>query len=161
MTTPVDVAPSSDRELVLSRIIDAPRAKVFRAWTDVEVLMQWFAPQPWQTVRAEMDVRPGGSTLLVMRSPEGQEFPNPGVILEVVPNEKLVFTDAYTKGWEPSAKPFMTAVLTFEDAGPGKTKYTARALHWSVEDREAHEKMGFHQGWGLCTDQLEAVAAKL
>jgi uncharacterized protein YndB with AHSA1/START domain len=161
MTTVVDVAPASDRELVLSRIIDAPRAKVFRAWTDPQVIPKWFAPLPWTTARAEMDVRPGGSTLVVMKSPEGQEFPNPGLILEVVPNAKLVFTDAFTKAWEPSAKPFMTVVLTFEDAGPGKTKYTARVHHWTVEDREAHEKMGFHTGWGLCTEQLEATAKAL
>jgi uncharacterized protein YndB with AHSA1/START domain len=145
----------------LSRIINAPRAKVYRAWTDASVLPQWFAPLPWTTPFAQLDVRAGGSSVVTMRSPEGQDFPNSGVYLEVVPNEKLVFTDAYTKAWEPSAKPFMTVILTFEDAGPGKTKYTARVLHWSVADREAHEKMGFHPGWGLCTEQLEAAAAKL
>jgi uncharacterized protein YndB with AHSA1/START domain len=161
MTTRVEVSPSSDRELVLSRIIDAPRAKVFKAWTDPAVMKQWFAPQPWTTSHAEIDLHPGGSSLIVMKSPEGQEFPNPGVVLEVIPNEKLVFTDAWTQAWEPSAKPFMTAILTFEDAGPGKTKYTARARHWSVEDREQHEKMGFHEGWGLCAEQLEKVAQKL
>ncbi len=161
MTTPVEIAPSSDRELVLCRIIDAPRAKVFKAWTDADVLKKWFAPLPWTTPRAELDVRPGGSSLVVMRSPEGADFPNPGVYLEVVPNEKIVATDAYTQAWVPSAKPFMTIILTFEDAGPGKTKYTARVQHWTVADREAHEKMGFHQGWGLCTEQLEAVASKI
>jgi uncharacterized protein YndB with AHSA1/START domain len=96
-----------------------------------------------------------------MRDPQGNEYPNRGVYLEVVPNQKLVFTDAYTKAWEPSEKPFFTAVLTFEDAGNGKTKYTARALHWTTADREVHEKMGFHEGWGLCTEQLEALASKL
>ena len=161
MTTPVEIAPSSDRELVLCRIIDAPRAKVFKAWTDADVLKKWFAPLPWTTPRAELDVRPGGSSLVVMRSPEGADFPNPGVYLEVVPNEKIVATDAFTQAWVPSAKPFMTIILTFEDAGPGKTKYTARVQHWTVADREAHEKMGFHQGWGLCTEQLEAVASKI
>jgi uncharacterized protein YndB with AHSA1/START domain len=63
--------------------------------------------------------------------------------------------------WEPSEKPFFTCVLTFEDAGKGKTKYTARALHWTKEDCNAHDKMGFHQGWALCTDQLEEVASKI
>jgi uncharacterized protein YndB with AHSA1/START domain len=77
-----------------------------------------------------------------------------------VENERLVFTDAYTKAWEPSGKPFMTVILTFEDEG-GKTNYTARVLHWTAADRETHEKMGFYQGWGQCTDQLEALAAKL
>jgi uncharacterized protein YndB with AHSA1/START domain len=152
--------PTSDRELVLSRLIDAPREKVYRAWTEADILKQWFAPKPWTTSHAELDVRPGGSSLVVMSDPDGNEFPNPGVYLEVVPNEKLVVTDAYSKAWEPSEKPFMTVVLTFEDEG-GKTRYTARARHWSVADREAHEKMGFHEGWGQCADQLEAVAKRL
>ena len=78
-----------------------------------------------------------------------------------MPNEKLVFTDAFASAWEPSGKPFMTGILTFEDAGPGKTKYTARVRHWTVADREAHEKMGFHQGWAIATDQLEALAQKI
>lgn len=151
--------PASDRELVLTRLIAAPREKLFRAWTRPELLVKWFAPRPWSTSHAEMDVRPGGSSLVVMRSPEGQEFPNRGIYLDVVENERLVFTDAYTDAWTPSEKLFMTAVLTFEDEG-GKTRYTARALHWSVADREAHEKMGFHEGWGQCTDQLaELVGA--
>ena len=96
-----------------------------------------------------------------MRSPEGNEFPNPGIYLEVVKNKRLVVTDAYTKAWEPSEKPFMTIVLTFEDAGSGKTKYTARVLHWTVADRETHEKMGFHQGWGQCAYQRAALAARI
>ena len=145
---------SSDRELVLQRIVDVPREKLFEAWTTPELLKQWFAPRPWTTSVAELDVRPGGSSLIVMRSPEGQEFPNRGVYLEVVKNERLVMTDAYTHAWEPSEKPFMTAVLTFEDVGGGKTRYTARALHWSAADREMHEEMGFHQGWAQCLDQL-------
>ena len=93
---------------------------------------------------------------MVMRSPEGNEFPNRGVYLDVVKNERLVFTDAFTTAWEPSEKPFMTVALTFADQG-GKTKYTARGQHWSVADREAHEKMGFHQGWVLCTEQLATL----
>lgn len=148
----------SDRELVLTKILDAARGKVWRCWTEPELLKQWFAPRPWTTTRAELDVRPGGSCLIVMRGPDGQEFPNPGVYLEVVAEEKLVLTDAYTEAWQPSQKPFMTAVVTFEDAGAGRTKYTARALHWSVADREQHEKMGFHQGWAQCADQLVEVA---
>lgn len=151
----------NDRELVLTRIIDAPREKLFRAWTEPELLKQWYAPLPWTTPEAEMDVRPGGASLVVMRGPDGKDIPCPGVYLEVVPDEKLVFTDAYTEAWRPSAHPFMTVILTFEDAGGGKTKYTARVLHWTVADREKHEQMGFHQGWGLCTDQLEALVAKL
>ncbi len=160
MTTAANPTPANDRELVLTRLIDAPREKVFRCWTEPELMKKWFAPRPWTTSHVEVDLRPGGANLVVMRSPEGQEFPNPGIYLEVVKNEKLVFTDAYTKAWEPSEKPFMTAVLTFEDEG-GKTRYTARAKHWTVADREQHEKMGFHEGWGACADQLEELAKTL
>jgi len=149
-----------DRELVLTALIDAPREKLFRAWTEPALIKQWFAPLPWTTPHAEMDVRPGGATFMIMRGPDGNEFPMPGVILDVVKNEKLVFTDAYTKAWEPSAKPFMTVVLTFADEG-GKTRYTARVLHWTKEDVKAHEEMGFHQGWTQCTQQLAALVAKI
>jgi uncharacterized protein YndB with AHSA1/START domain len=149
--------PTSDTELVLTRLIDAPREKLFRAWTEPELMKQWFTPRPWTTPVIETDVRPGGSSYIVMRGPDGNEFPNRGVYLEVVKNERLVFTDAYTKAWEPSEKPFFTGIITFEDEG-GKTRYTARARHWTVADREAHEKMGFHEGWGKCADQLEALA---
>lgn len=147
----------ADRELVLTRIIDAPREKIYRAWTDAEILKQWFAPKPYSTPSAKLDVRAGGSNLIVMRDPQGNDFPNQGVYLEVIPNERLVITDAYTQAWEPSAKPFMTLTISLDEAGPGKTKYTALVRHWSVEDKQTHEKMGFHQGWGICTDQLEAI----
>lgn len=148
------------RDLILTRIIDASPEKVFRAWTEPELLKQWFTPAPWRTAKVETDVRPGGSNLIVMASPEGQEFPNRGVYLEVVKNERLVFTDAYTSAWELSEKPFMTVTLTFEDLG-GKTRYTARVRHWNEADREAHEKMGFHQGWPVCAEQLAALVETL
>ena len=151
---------SADRDLTLTRLIAAPREKLYRAWTDPTLLKQWFAPLPYTTPVAELDVRPGGSAFIVMRGPDGNDLPNRGVYLEVVPNQRLVSTDAYVKAWEPSEKPFMTLILTFEDEG-GKTRYTARARHWTVADRETHEKMGFHQGWGICTDQLTALVAKI
>ncbi len=144
------------RDLILTRMIDAPPAKVYQAWTDPKLIVKWFAPKPWTTPKATTDVRPGGSGLIVMAGPDGKEFPNSGTYLEVVPNQRLVFTDAYTKAWEPSAKPFMTVILTFEDVG-GKTRYTARVRHWTDADREAHETMGFHSGWALCTEQLAAL----
>jgi uncharacterized protein YndB with AHSA1/START domain len=147
------------RDLVLTRVIDAPPERVFQAWTKPELLKQWFAPLPWTTSRAETDVRAGGSNLVVMRSPEGAEFPNYGVYLEVVENQRLVMTNAYTKAWEPSEKPFMTVILTFEPHGGG-TKYTARVKHWTIADREAHEAMGFHKGWPLCAEQLAALVEK-
>ena len=152
---------NADRDLVITRDIAASPEKLYRCWTEPELMKQWFAPQPWTTSHAETDVRAGGSSLVVMRSPEGQEYPNPGVYLEVVPNRRIVATDAYTRAWEPSEKPFMTLILTFEDLGGGKTRYTARARHWTEADREAHEKMGFAEGWGRCTDQLAQLAGRL
>ena len=147
-------------ELTLTRLIDAPREALWRCWTEPELLKQWFTPRPWTTPVVETDVRPGGSSYFLFRGPEGEEFPNRGVYLEVVPNEKLVFTDAYTKAWEPSAKPFITATITFTDEG-GMTRYTARVRHWTAEDKANHEQMGFHEGWGKAADQLAAVAATL
>ncbi len=145
-------------ELMLTRIIDAPPARVFQAWTDPAQLKQWFTPAPWTVASVAIDVRPGGANLIVMRGPDGTEMPCRGVYLEVVPNERLVITDAFVSAWVPSAKPFMTTILTFEDFG-GKTKYTARVRHWSAEDLETHEKMGFHAGWGKATDQLATLTS--
>jgi uncharacterized protein YndB with AHSA1/START domain len=153
-------APANERELVLTRLIDAPREKLFKCWTQPELMKQWFAPLPWTLPHAEVDLRTGGSSKIVMRSPEGQEFPSQGVYLEVVENEKIVFTDAYTEAWAPSEKPFFTGIITFEDEG-GKTRYTAVARHWTVEDRKAHEEMGFHEGWGQCADQLAELAKNI
>lgn len=147
---------AEDRDLILTRTINASPEKVFAAWTQPELMKQWFAPAPWTTPVVETDVRPGGSSLIVMRGPDGTEFPNRGVYLEVVENKRLVTTDAFTQAWEPSQKPFITIELTFEEK-EDKTDYTARIRHWTVEDRETHEKMGFHQGWTQCTEQLAAL----
>lgn len=146
-----------DRELRLTRLIDAPREAVWKCWTDPALLKRWFAPLPYTTPVAELDLRPGGSNLIVMQGPDGTQMPNRGTYLEVTPGERLVFTDAYVSDWAPrEGKPFMTVVLTFEDEG-GRTRYTARVLHWTVEDRETHEAMGFHQGWAICAEQLAAL----
>jgi uncharacterized protein YndB with AHSA1/START domain len=158
MTTTDSAA--DERELVITRLIDAPRETLWRCWTEPALLVQWFTPEPWKTVSAETDLRAGGASRIVMRGPAGEEFSNEGVYLDVVPNERLVFTDAYTAGWQPSEKPFFTAIITFADEGGG-TRYTARARHWRVEDRDAHEKMGFHEGWNKAADQLEALARTL
>ena len=150
----------SDRELTLTRLIDAPREKLFRAWTEPALLKQWFTPRPWTTPIVETDVRAGGSSLFVMRGPDGQEFPNRGVYLEVVKNERLVFTDAFVNAWEPSNKPFMVATITFDNES-GKTRYTARVQHWNEADRKTHEQMRFYEGWGKATDQLVELVATL
>jgi len=156
MTDAIDTT----RDLVLTRLIDAPREKLYRCWTEPELLKRFFAPLPYTTPHAELDVRPGGSNRITMRSPDGEDMPLSGVYLDAVPNEKIVFTDAFTEAWKPSEKPFFVGSLTFEDEG-GKTRYTAVARHWTAEDRAAHEAMGFHEGWGQVADQLEALAKTL
>ncbi len=150
----------AEHELVLVREFDAPREKIFKAWTDPVLMKEWFVPRPWSIADAKLDVRPGGSNLIVMRSPDGQEFPNRGVYLEIVENEKIVFTDAFTSAWVPSQKPFFVAIILLEDLGNGRTKYTATARHWTAADKEEHEKMGFHEGWGKCADQLAELLAR-
>ena len=72
---------SADRELVLTRLVAAPREKLYRAWTEPGLLKQWFAPRPYTTPMAELDERPGGANLIVMRGPDGKDMPNRGVYL--------------------------------------------------------------------------------
>src|SRR6186713_3129798 len=79
MLNPEKLPDTSDRELVLTRLIDAPPEKVFRCWTDPELMVKWFTPPPWKTIHVERDLRAGGASLVVMQGPEGQEVPLPGV----------------------------------------------------------------------------------
>ncbi|GAB4523171.1 MAG: SRPBCC family protein [Amphiplicatus sp.] len=134
------------RELVLKRIIGAPREALFRAWTEADLLKQWFAPKPWAIVEARLDIRTGGSNRFVMKSPEGKEFPNCGVSLAVVPNEKTVLANVYVEARVLSEKSFFTASSAFEDIGGSEAKCVARARRWTTEDRKTHEKRGFHEG---------------
>ena len=150
----------SERELVLVRETDVPREKLYAGWTQPELLVQWFTPKPWSTTSCEIDLRPGGTCKTTMRSPEGEEFPNVGVFLEIVPNEKLVFTDGYLPNWEPNPNPFFTAVVTFEAIPSGKTRYTARVMHWTKESAEKHAAMGFSEGWSKAFDQLVELCTK-
>jgi uncharacterized protein YndB with AHSA1/START domain len=143
--------------LSITRDIKATPEQLFRCWTEPALMVQWFCPKPWTVSRAEVDPRAGGNSLIVMRSPDGIEYPNKGVYLEVVPHRKIVFTDAYSSAWQPSAKPFFTGIITFDPIGE-LTRYTAVCLHWTAADCEAHEKMGFQDGWGKCAEQLAELA---
>ena len=151
---PAAPSPITERELILVRETDVPRERLYAGWTQPELLVQWFTPKPWTTTACEIDLRVGGTCKTTMRSPEGEEFPNVGIFLEIVPNQRLVFTDAYGPGWEPNPHFFFTAVLTFETLPSGPTRYTARAMHWTRESCEKHAAMGFMEGWGKAFDQL-------
>lgn len=148
----------SDLELVLTRTIDAPRERVFKVWTSQ--LPHWWGPHGMTTPVCEMELRPGGKFRTVMRAPDGTEYQTKGIFLEVTENERIVFTDAYDAGWQPSPDIFFTAIVTFEALSSASTKYTARALHWTVANREKHEKMGFHQGWCESLDRLVTLVSK-
>ena len=161
-TKPFKADPRLD--LVLERVVDVPRELVWRAWTEPEHLKKWFTPVPWQTVDCEIDLRPGGLFRTVMRSPEGQEFPNVGCYLEVVRNEKLTWTNALEAGFRPSREEsdpatcgglIFTAVISLEAQGK-ETKYTALVMHKDEDSRKKHADMGFHDGWGTALDQLVA-----
>lgn len=148
-------------ELRLERLLSAPRTSVWRCWTEPRLLEQWFAPPSWRTEVRMLEQRPGGESHIVMRGPGGEESDGVGVFLEAVPQQRLVFTNAFTSGWIPSAQasvvPFMTTVIELSEEGDG-TRYVVRALHWSERARQQHEKMGFHEGWSQAVGQLDALA---
>ena len=154
------MTPDPETDLILTRTLNAPRAVVWECWTKPEHLVHWFVPKPHKVVACELDVRPGGKCNTTFEV-EGNLMPNDGVYLEVIPGEKLVFTDTYTEGWKPNPEPFMTAIITFEDAGEGRTTYTAVARHRSAESAKQHADMGFHGGWGTVATQLDAYAQEL
>lgn len=154
-------------DLTFERIIDVPRERVWAAWTTPAKLMPWFCPLPWKTVECEIDLHPGGRFYTVMQSPEGQQHPNSGCYLEVIPNQKLTWTNALEPGFRPAKQPeaspghecaefLMTATISLEPHKNG-TKYTALVQHADVASRIKHEKMGFKEGWGTCLDQLVAM----
>jgi len=134
------------RDLILVREFEAAPNKLYRAWTEPELLTQWFTPAPWTTPSAKLDVRPGGANVIKMRGPDGTEFPNRGVYLEVVPNKRLVFTDAYTSAWVPAEKPFIEVGQAFDDLGDGRTRLRTQSLVDSFESRDAWLRPGMEIG---------------
>src|SRR4051812_41698803 len=160
---------SSNHDLVLERIVDVPKELVWAAWTKPEHIKKWFTPAPWTTFDCEIDLRPGGIFRTVMRSPEGQDFPTEGCYLEIVPDERLVWTSALGPGYRPAIRAagtgscdelYFTAVITLEAHGT-QTKYKAVALHGDEATSRKHEEMGFYQGWGTTLDQLVKLAKTL
>ena len=140
-------------DLKLERIVDVKPELVWAAWTQPKHIKHWFAPKPWTVSECQIDLRLGGASSITMRSPEGQDFPNTGCYLEIIPNQKLVFTDALGADFRPNEKAFFTATILLEAHGTG-TKYTAIAMHKDEANRQKHEEIGFHAGWEICLDQL-------
>ncbi len=150
----------SELDLVITRQLDVPRQLIWRAWTQPEHVMKWFTPAPWQTIGCEIDLRPGGAFRWTMRSPQGEESTHHCCYLEVAENERLVWTDALGPGYRPGLKPFITAIIQFEDHAGG-TRYTTRALHKDAATRDDHLAKGFYDGWGTCIDQMVDVIGNM
>ena len=159
----------ADTDLVLERTLDAPLDLVWEAYTRPEHIKRWFAPRPYEITECELDLSPGGVFRIRMTGPDGFDTGHgvPGCVLEVAAREKLAWTSALGPGYRPNETgegcesfPF-TAIITFADAGNGKTAYKAVALHKDAADRETHEKMGFHEGWGTVADQLGDYAREM
>jgi uncharacterized protein YndB with AHSA1/START domain len=162
-----DFIPNPDLDLVLARTVPVTPERVWAAWTEPELLMQWFTPAPWKTVACDLDVRPGGRCLTTMESPEGERFPNAGCYLQVVPGQLLVFTSVLGEDFRPIVAtngagdlPF-TARIELTSAEGGGTHYRAIAMHVDSSGSDQHRQMGFHEGWGAALDQLVALMLSL
>lgn len=143
----------ADKTLSVTTYIDAPPDAVWHAMTQRQE--EWWCPRPWTIKIIEQDWRPGGRSAMIMRGPQGEEMPNEGVFLDVVPGRHFISTDAFTVGWKP-AGPFMVGTWAIAPEGTG-TRYTASASHWTNEAYEQHKAMGFDEGWGTCAAQLKTL----
>jgi uncharacterized protein YndB with AHSA1/START domain len=141
-------------ELVLERVIDAPRARVFEAWTKPEQMAEWFAPKPYKLIIDKMDFRPGGSFSMAMRGPDGKDFPFTGTYREIVPPAKLSWTGEFASG--PPGQ--MTTVVTFEEQGQKTKLHVRQTFHVMTPEIEQATK-GAKQGWTRTLDQLEAFCS--
>ena len=149
-----------EHELVITRIFDAPRSRVFKAWTEPEQSKRWWGPKGFTTPFAKIDLRVGGKYLNCMRSPEGKDYWSTGVYREIVRPERIVCTDSFAdeKGNVVPATHYdissnfpleMLITVTFEELG-GKTQMTLR--HLGIPPGKDHDDC--HQGWSEFFDKL-------
>jgi uncharacterized protein YndB with AHSA1/START domain len=155
-------SPATDllgREIIFTRLFDAPRELVWEAWTDPQQVVQWWGPRGFTTTTHEMDVRPGGVWRFIMHGPDGTDYPNKIVYPEVVPSERLAYTHGSDDGDDESGRFQMT--VTFADQG-GKTRLTMRALFASAEERDRVVKeYGAIEGGEQTLDRLAEHLARL
>ena len=149
------VEPIADRELVITRVFDAPARLLFEAWSKPEHLMQWFGPVGWPLTLCEVDFRKGGRFRFAMTGPDGrQNTPFGGAYLEIVPNRKIVYDNAFET---PGAQK-MIVTITYDETG-GKTTLTIHTLFASAAMKKKHLGAGYEQGVGSGLDQLAGVVA--
>lgn len=155
--------PNPALDLVLERTVPVSPDRVWAAWTEPELMVQWFTPAPWKTASVDVDVRPGGRCVTTMESPEGDLYPNVGCYLQVETNRLLVFTSVMTEGFRPVAASNgagdlgFTARVELQAAPDGGTHYRAIAMHADEDACRQHAEMGFTDGWGAALDQLVAL----
>ncbi|WP_033405544.1 SRPBCC family protein [Kiloniella laminariae] len=150
-----------DYTLSITRIIDAPRSLVWSCWTEAERLKQWYCPKPWSVPEADLDARPGGRMNIVMAGPDGERIETVGSFLEVVPQQRLVFSDSHSEGFMPRPDSFMTGVVELSDEGTNRTRMIWSARHASAESKQQHLEMGFESGWNKAADQLNELTQSL
>ncbi|UOQ57897.1 SRPBCC domain-containing protein [Leucobacter allii] len=147
-------------DLTLTRIIRAPRAAIWRAWTDPELLAQWWVPAPTVARVERLEVRPGGAFVTSL-SDDGAAFSphTDGLFLVVEPERRLVFTNAIDSAWRPAAPApvAMTAEIVLDAHAEG-AEYRALVRHGTAADRQRHEELGFAEGWGAVTAALAEAA---
>lgn len=155
--------PPSDREIRITRVFDAPRELVWKAWTESEHVAAWWGPRGFSTRVEELDLRPGGRSRYVMIDAQGKEYPVEGVFREVVPFERIVTTDEFGEDYEHAGGYLPSGIVLtclFEAFGQ-RTRLTLRIVHPTVEDRVKHEELGVIPGWGSSLDCLEEHLAEL
>jgi uncharacterized protein YndB with AHSA1/START domain len=156
MSKPFAINPKTD--FVIERLIDAPRRLVWEALTKPEHVKEWYMPKAWGAVSdCEMDVRPGGIFRIDITTAQGQEVPNLGCFLEVVPMERLVWTSMLFPGYRPAVFDDIpiTAITTMESVGTG-TRYIFTALHRNEADFEKDKASGWAEGTEIALDQFVA-----
>jgi len=148
----------AEREIVITRVFDAPREVIWNAWTDPEQIVRWWGPSGFTTTIHEMDVRPGGVWKHTMHGPDGTDYPNRIVFIEVVKPERIVYSMTGGKKGDPVHQSDVT--WTFEAQGD-KTRLTLRMLFPSADAREqAAKKYGVIEGGSQTLDRLEEQLAK-
>jgi uncharacterized protein YndB with AHSA1/START domain len=163
MTPAPERAPMS--ELVLTRIFDAPREQVFKVWTEPRFVALWWGLEGTSVPRCEMDVRPGGTWRIDMRTPgpDGTVYPNSGVFLEVIENERLVYTDVAdpnSPAWKGAPPGDRLNIVTFENEGSG-TRVTLRVQFKTPEDYDFFVGTGFPGGLAQSLDRLGRLLLRI
>jgi len=141
-------------ELSFTRVLEAPVARVWAAWTVPELLMPWYCPKPWQVTQCEIELRPGGAFRTLMEGPGGECQDLMSCYLVVEPERRLVWTNALQPGYAPAQKPWCTCVVEMQAVSETQTRLTARVMHADSATCEEHAQMGFPLGWHVALDQM-------